>query len=838
MRLNALRRLVAPLSVLLTAAPLLAGFSGSDIFLPMVGRQAGVGTSDWYTTVWLHNPGPDVATARIYFLERGTVNTGAPWVDVMIEPGDTDMIENVVDALFHKEAFGALRVTCATQKLAVTSRVYSKAAGAGETDSVGQDFAGVPASFAIGKGEKTQILGAYQTLPAADSDFRFNLGFVETTGHSATVRVTAIDGYGQELGSKDIQVREYSQRQVAFKDNFPAVSTENARLRMEVITGTGKVIAYGSQIANASQDPTTFEMDYPPRVLAENVTPPISGVTAGTGLTGGGTSGEVTLNVGAGDGISVAADAVSLADGGVTAAKLADGAVAKAKVAAAGGTTGQVLATDGTALAWQTDGLSLPYSGTLASAGAAVAITNTGAGAALSATSASGAGVAALSDSGNGVLGVSGTSTGVKGVASGAGAAAVWGVAAGDNGYGVFASADHGASAYGVYGTSATGTGVRGSASAPQGAGLWGTATGDNGYGVFASADHGASAYGVYGTSATGTGVRGSASAPQGAGLWGTATGDNGFGAFASANKGTSAYGVLGQSADGFGVAGVSTTGAGVKGTSSGGPAGRFSSGGADAVLVENTASGRGLHATAPADYAVLAETTGGQAAVRGVSLSNTHGVDGQSANGFGVVASSDTSYGLYATTGNPNSYAAYVNGKAWFTGAITKAGGGFKIDHPLDPGAKYLYHSFVESPDMKDIYDGVVTTDADGRAVVELPAWFEALNRDFRYQLTVIGRFAQAIVEEKVADNRFVIRTNLANVEVSWQVTGIRRDAWAEANRLPVEEDKPAVEQGTYLHPDLFGQPKEKGVEWATHPGRVPEAQEAGEPGATPPTQ
>jgi len=98
----------------------------------------------------------------------------------------------------------------------------------------------------------------------------------------------------------------------------------------------------------------------------------------------------------------------------------------------------------------------------------------------------------------------------------------------------------------------------------------------------------------------------------------------------------------------------------------------------------------------------------------------------------------------------------------------------------------------------------------------VTLPEWFEALNRDFRYQLTVIGRFAQAIVERKVENNSLTIRTNLANIEVSWQVTGIRKDAFANAHRIPVEQDKPAAERGTYLHPDVFGQPAEKGVDWA----------------------
>jgi hypothetical protein len=350
-------RTFAAIACTLVAATALAGFSGSDVFLPMVGRQAGAGTSNWYTTVWIHNPGTEVATARIYFLERNAVNTSAPWVDVMIEPGDTEAIENIVDTLFHKATFGALRVTC-PMKLAVTSRVYSKAAGAGEKDSVGQDFAGVPASFAIGAGEKTQVLGAHQTLPGETSECRYNFGFVETTGRTVTVRVTAYDGNGGSQGAKDYQVREYSQRQMAFKDHFPTVSTENSRLEAEVISGSGKVIVYGSMIANGSQDPTTFEMAYPPRVLAENVAPGITGITAGQGLSGGGTSGVVTLDIGAGDGIVVTADGVSLAAGGIAPAKIQpSGTAGQVLTTVASGSPapgGGAMALAGTTVAWQT----------------------------------------------------------------------------------------------------------------------------------------------------------------------------------------------------------------------------------------------------------------------------------------------------------------------------------------------------------------------------------------------------------------------------------------------------------------------------------------------------
>jgi hypothetical protein len=112
----------------------------------------------------------------------------------------------------------------------------------------------------------------------------------------------------------------------------------------------------------------------------------------------------------------------------------------------------------------------------------------------------------------------------------------------------------------------------------------------------------------------------------------------------------------------------------------------------------------------------------------------------------------------------------------------------------------------------MMNVYNGNVRTDGDGRARVALPEWFEALNRDYRYQLTVIGSFAQATVAEKVAGNAFTIRTSRPNVEVSWQVTGIRRDPWAEAHRIPVEVAKPEAERGLYLHPEAYGQPAERG--------------------------
>ena len=111
------------------------------------------------------------------------------------------------------------------------------------------------------------------------------------------------------------------------------------------------------------------------------------------------------------------------------------------------------------------------------------------------------------------------------------------------------------------------------------------------------------------------------------------------------------------------------------------------------------------------------------------------------------------------------------------------------------------------------------VILDANGEGIVTLPDWFEALNRDYRYQLTSIGGFAPIYIAQKVQGNAFRIAGGKAGMEVSWQVTGIRQDAYANAHRIPVEEDKEAAERGYYLHPELFGAPVEKRMDWAHHP-------------------
>jgi hypothetical protein len=160
-------------------------------------------------------------------------------------------------------------------------------------------------------------------------------------------------------------------------------------------------------------------------------------------------------------------------------------------------------------------------------------------------------------------------------------------------------------------------------------------------------------------------------------------------------------------------------------------------------------------------------------------------------------------------TLGTDNTNTVTIPGNLSVTGNI---GGGslnvsaatknFKIDHPLDPENKFLFHSCVESPDMMNVYNGVVVLNEKGEATVELPTYFEALNRDFRYQLTCVGAFAPVYVSEEIHANRFSIAGGKPGLKVSWQVTGIRQDAVANAHRIQPEVEKSPSEKGKFLFP------------------------------------
>jgi len=326
----------------------------------------------------------------------------------------------------------------------------------------------------------------------------------------------------------------------------------------------------------------------------------------------------------------------------------------------------------------------------------------------------------------------------------------------------------------------------------------------DVGYGVSGYSSHGG--YGVVGRSERGIAVDGESY--SGIGVLGSSTNYMGvcgesFSDYGVYGESVSSIGVYGESFSDYGVYGYSDISAGVYGESFG---------------------GYGVYGYCERGIAVDGESKFGEGVV-GTSESGI-GVVGSSSNYMGVIGESSSSIGVYGSS--YSSYAAYLDGRVYIKGPLSKPGGSFKIDHPLDPANKYLHHSFVESPDMKNVYDGVVTLERKGEAEIELPDWFGVLNKDFRYQLTAIGAPGPNLyVAEEISDtstnpsrrrkknnrSRFKIAGGKSGMKVSWQVTGIRKDPWAEAHRIQVEEDKPDNERGYYLHPDLYDQPADKGI-------------------------
>lgn len=367
--------------------------------------------------------------------------------------------------------------------------------------------------------------------------------------------------------------------------------------------------------------------------------------------------------------------------------------------------------------------------------------------------------------------------------------------------------------AQGVYGQSFQNIGVEGVST--NNIGLSGSSAGSYGiYGTTSSAPHAA----VYGTTG----------ATNGKGVWGRANnGETSIGVFGESNSGR---GVFGRSSGGTGVRGESNQGIGVRGESASGTAVSGYSIGGNGVY-GNSLQNHGVQgrSTSENHAGVYGETTNGngvgvlgqapgganQTSIGVYGIGGGWGTIGVASAGHGV-AGYGSNFGASIYGASSGLWAGFFDGNVEVTGTLNANNLAARMDHPLDPANKYLNQSFIESSEMLSVQAGNATTDASGEAFVKLPEYFQAMNGDFRYQLTVVGQFAHAIVAQKIEGNVFKIKTDKPNVEVSWQVTGVRQDAAAKAKHKSAEELKPESERGRYLQPELFGQPAEKSIERA----------------------
>ncbi len=393
------------------------------------------------------------------------------------------------------------------------------------------------------------------------------------------------------------------------------------------------------------------------------------------------------------------------------------------------------------------------------------------------------------------------------------------------------------------YATSTTGKGIGGDfrTDSPNGKGVIGRATGVSGF-----------SYGVYGTSdsTTGRGVYGGANgvsgvnyggyfetasnggvgvyarnAASGVGLLaessGTALQVNGFASFSNTALFSGTVGFVGSPA--FTVSSATKINNLNADTLDGIDSGAF----LQAVpvplkLVGNDSSAvldvtnnypivgaAAIKALNPAGTAIVANASD-------VGIQATAGAEGGIALYGWAAASTSGNYGVYGISTSSGGYGLYAVGNTGASG--TKS---FRIDHPADPENKYLLHYSTESPQPQNFYNGNVTTDGNGEAWVELPDYFGDINKDFKYTLTVVDdsdstTFVMAKVARKIRDNRFKIRTNAPNIEVSWRVDALRNDRWVQRNGAPTVVEKSGREKGTYQNPELYDLPANRGLSHA----------------------
>jgi hypothetical protein len=294
-------------------------------------------------------------------------------------------------------------------------------------------------------------------------------------------------------------------------------------------------------------------------------------------------------------------------------------------------------------------------------------------------------------------------------------------------------------------------------------------------------------------------------------GVWGEVWSASGFGVLGFAPSGSGlTYGVFGQnhSNSGRGVGGLSVSSTGFA-YGVYGEARSVQGAGVFGVVTAQTGINQGVYGQASSVngrgvYGHALATTGLNYGVQG----RTESVSGVGVSGW-AAATTGTNYGVYGVSNSPEGFGVYAQGDMGASGLKS-----FRIDHPLRPETHYLLHYCTEAPEPLNAYSGVATLDARGEAWVELPDYFEAINRDPRYTLTPIGApMPNLHVAVEIQGNRFKIAGGAPGKRVSWRIEAVRNDPYVQRRGFQAEREKPREHQGKYLHPELYGQPKERAI-------------------------
>jgi len=199
-----------------------------------------------------------------------------------------------------------------------------------------------------------------------------------------------------------------------------------------------------------------------------------------------------------------------------------------------------------------------------------------------------------------------------------------------------------------------------------------------------------------------------------------------------------------------------------------------------------------------------------GQSALTGTNPQEHRGVGVEGGGGlYGV-------HGVKYGHDDATTYGVFATGDYGATGAKT-----FLIDHPLDPANKILRHYSIESNEITNMYRGIITLNASGQAIVNLPNYFDAANIKPSYQLTAIGTPIQPYVLKEVTNNQFTV-AGKPNTKVSWTVYAKRNDPTIRyynkngKNYDNEETIKPAQMRGKYYTPEAYGKNKTQSIHYS----------------------
>ena len=357
---------------------------------------------------------------------------------------------------------------------------------------------------------------------------------------------------------------------------------------------------------------------------------------------------------------------------------------------------------------------------------------------------------------------------------------------------------------YGFY-TEAGAIGFLGKVNNATGYGLWSENQNSNGYGAmvvgcnsgaytlnnhyFGLSAHGSDGVFCVGHSSTGNGI---------------IAGGNNVGTLATITEGaggsfTGYHGVYGNgtnSSSGVGVVGVGNDG-NTYHTTSDGSGGAFTGYHGSFSYATESSDGTGVIGVGN-DGSYYLSSNGSGGAFTGYQI----GVAGWSTGSGG--------YGVYGRAMN-GGYGIFSSGNFAATGSKS-----FIIDDPLDPANKMLKHYCIESPEVLNMYRGNVVLNEEGEAVITLPEYFNAININFSYNLTAVGKPAPGIyIKEEIDDNgKFTIAGGEANQKISWVVYAERNDRYMQqypdSKKVVVDKKQ---NRGKYLQPELYNQPASKGI-------------------------